>query len=397
MELTGAHRVTTVDVVRGFALGGILPANLVNFVAVSLPTGALAVEHTGWWDRSALWLVSALFVTKFYLLFAFLFGYSFTLSDRESGGLRGRYLRRLLGLFVLGVCHGTLLYWGDILTGYALLGLGLWWCRGLRPGRAVRAAAGILLTLTLLVALVALAVSLAGAAGAVGQSAAAAFEPQYRAFQSGLAATLASNLATLPVSFGVGLCYLLPSAFAMFLLGLAAGRVRWLEPGARSRRQLRRLQWGGFALGLPGAVLFALTEHGLADQRLWLLALNTLLAPALAAAYLASVVRLVDSGRAPRLSAALAAAGRMSLTNYLAQSLVLALLFTGLGLGLAGQVSPLTALGVVLVGYPAQLVASRWWLARFRYGPVEWLLRTFTRARPGAPAHQHPAVAPVAG
>lgn len=79
-----------------------------------------------------------------------------------------------------------------------------------------------------------------------------------------------------------------------------------------------------------------------------------------------------------RLAAVLAPAGRMSLSNYLGQSVVCALLFTGVGLGLAGRLGPASLPAVVPVIYAAQLGVSRWWLRRFRYGPLEWALRAWT-------------------
>jgi uncharacterized protein len=80
------------------------------------------------------------------------------------------------------------------------------------------------------------------------------------------------------------------------------------------------------------------------------------------------------------LLAWLAPAGRMALSNYLLQSLVCALVFTAYGLGLMGRVAPLACVLCVLALFAAQLALSRWWLARFSYGPVEWLLRALTLA-----------------
>ncbi|MCY1246442.1 hypothetical protein D9M72_596750 [compost metagenome] len=79
-----------------------------------------------------------------------------------------------------------------------------------------------------------------------------------------------------------------------------------------------------------------------------------------------------------RLRNLLAPAGRMALSNYLAQSLIAALIFHGYGLGLIGQATPLTTVLIALGIYTAQLFISRWWMARFAYGPLEWVLRFIT-------------------
>ncbi|GAB3842755.1 DUF418 domain-containing protein [Dactylosporangium cerinum] len=81
-----------------------------------------------------------------------------------------------------------------------------------------------------------------------------------------------------------------------------------------------------------------------------------------------------------RIAATLAPAGRMALTNYLSQSLLCVLLFTGAGLGLIGTVPPLGVLAIAFAIFAAQLPVSAWWMRRHRYGPVEWLLRAVTNA-----------------
>ncbi|WP_344323315.1 DUF418 domain-containing protein, partial [Kitasatospora putterlickiae] len=171
-----------------------------------------------------------------------------------------------------------------------------------------------------------------------------------------------------------------PAALAAFLLGLAAGRHRALADPSRHDRALRRLQAYGFPIGLLGAGVYtwsALADPGPAAQ-VFALGVDVITAPMLAAAYAATVLRLAGGRHGRRLVAVLAPPGRMTLTNYLTQSLVCVLLFTGVGFGLVGRVAPA---GVALIGvalFAAQAVASRWWLARHPYGPVEWLLRAFT-------------------
>ena len=86
----------------------------------------------------------------------------------------------------------------------------------------------------------------------------------------------------------------------------------------------------------------------------------------------------------------LAPSGRMALTNYLMASLVLSTLFYGYGLGLYGQVSRVGQVAIVIALTAVQILLSRWWLARHRYGPLEWLWRAFTWWRAPAPGAVHP-------
>ena len=86
----------------------------------------------------------------------------------------------------------------------------------------------------------------------------------------------------------------------------------------------------------------------------------------------------------------LAPSGRMALTNYLMASVVLSTLFYGYGFGLYGQVSRVGQVGIVLALLVVQVLMSRWWLARHRYGPLEWVWRWFTWWRRPAPVAAHP-------
>ena len=169
----------------------------------------------------------------------------------------------------------------------------------------------------------------------------------------------------------------------MFLVGAWLVRSGAMaEPAAHRRLFVRLALWGG-VLGLaitlwsiavdpdpvmdpgaPGAVaMFAMGLHMLGS-------------PLMALAYVGLVVLAWERGA--RWLAVLAPAGRMALTNYLVQSVVGTLLFYGYGFGLWGDVSRAGQTLLVLVVFALQVAASHWWLARFRFGPVEWLWRAFT-------------------
>lgn len=110
------------------------------------------------------------------------------------------------------------------------------------------------------------------------------------------------------------------------------------------------------------------------------LAVGVLTAPALTGAYLAGAVLLFTSRAGARLRDALAPAGRMALSNYLSQSFVCAMIFYGYGLGWIGRTSPSQTTLIALALFAIQLFVSRWWMDRFAYGPLEWLLRAATTA-----------------
>ncbi|WP_329529486.1 DUF418 domain-containing protein [Streptomyces sp. NBC_01462] len=383
MTGVGPGRVQGLDVLRGFALSGIL---LVNAQVMAGPYGGLGGgPETSATDRAAAWAVTALAEGKFYLLFSFLFGYSFVLQERaadaEGAAFAARHLRRTVGLFALGTLHAVLLYPGDILTMYAVLALPLYGLRRLAPRTALRLAAGLVATLSLLLLVYGLlTVSTAGPPDAPHPGWAA---DTVAAHRGDAGAVIGVHLHDLRAQLGADLLYA-PDIFAAFLAGLAAARLGLAEGYGRDRARLRRVVVWWLSVGLAGGVATAVCVNGPLDGRWFFVgrAVDVLTAPALTASYACGLLRLVRGWPAR----VLAAAGRTALTNYLTQSLVLALVFTGYGLGRYGRTGTAAVLAGCLLLYVLQLAASRFLTARVRYGPAELLLRTVTLARRPAPS-----------
>ena len=380
-------RVHDVDALRGFALLGIFVVNI-TFMASAHP-GNLVDDPSfaSPLDDAVRLMVSALFSMKFYLLFSFLFGYSFVLqmdaAQRAGRAFAPRMLRRIVGLFVIGAAHIVLLYGGDVLTTYAAVGLVLLAMHRVGDTTALRTA-GVIYAVVL--------VSLVGSTLFLGGS---AFMPGEEEALANAAAQTQAMLGT-PADIvghhlgGLGLLVLQavslqgPTALAMFLLGMVAARRRVFSGLDGSEPILSRIQLVGFPVGLAGGAAYAFL--GGAGSTL-ATTVSVATAPFLAAAYAATLVRVVHGRRTAWVGGALAPVGRLALTNYLAQSVVGVVLFTGVGFGLAGRVSPplllLTAFGVFAV----QVALSAWWLRGHRYGPAEYLLRWFTNGdRPSSRA-----------
>ena len=115
-------------------------------------------------------------------------------------------------------------------------------------------------------------------------------------------------------------------------------------------------------------------------------ALHLLAVPVLAAGYVAGIVVAFQGDIGRRLLAPFASVGRMALTNYIAQSLVIGFVLFGIGpgLALAGKIGASALSGIVVVAFVAQVIFSRWWLERFAYGPAEWAWRALTYGEPPA-------------
>ncbi|WP_194824728.1 DUF418 domain-containing protein [Nocardia sp. XZ_19_231] len=371
-------RIAEVDILRGFALFGILITNVVVATSLWSVVGTRedpVLRFGGTVDLLVRATVDALFTGRFYLLFAFLFGYSFTLqiaaAHRAGASPVRRLLRRCAALMAIGLVHVYLLWIGDILTLYAFLCLTLVALRKLRPRTAV-------------IVGVALYVTWSAWSFLPGENSLLAFGefvdlPAISADYTGdFASTFAAQTALAPVFllliwFSQGV----PS-LAMFLIGMAAGkRNLFADPDTLRRWSLRALVIG-FGLGLPiSAMTFAESMtwwHGPAVIH----GLQILVNPAMTFAYVAAILLAAQSARLGRYTALLAPAGRMAATNYIGQSIVLMLVYTGYGLALADDLAPPAVIAIAVLTFAAQLSLSAWWLRDHPYGPVEWLLRAAT-------------------
>lgn len=371
------------DEVRGIALLGIVLVN-VPFLGASV-AGFGGVGGAS--AQAAEFVVTVLAQGKFYLLFAFLFGYSATFQLRES--LRGSsrlFARRLVGLVVLGLAHALLFFVGDILVIYAVLGVALlllW-----------RARDGVLLSVAAVVA----GVTAAWFAALVALTAVAPADPEadlalIASYDEAMLGTFADTVAARAEVYPVvllllGLVLNGGLSLVMFLLGMVAGRRGLLaQPGAHPRLWRAARRWG-LAVGLPGAFGAALLTLGPSDPTaaaeyqtgpLFIagILLGFITAPALSAGYLGLLIAVAT--RWPRALAVFRPAGRMSLTIYLAESVVLATVFCGWGLGLFGRLDAWAVLGIGVATWLALDVFAHLWMRRFTQGPIEYLLRWWTR------------------
>lgn len=379
------RRIEIVDGLRGFALFGILVVNITYFATAFTYDRGIddpAIGSTR--DELARMIVTVLFETKFYLLFSFLFGYSFTLqmesAARQGASFAPRMLRRLGGIFVIGAIHATLLWHGDILTTYALTGLVLLSMRNLKPRTALRAAVAIFATIAVLLALGGLALSSSPPAEFDFDAARAEAVAATEAYRGSFADVLEQRFEELPWFIGFILAFQAPTALAAFLVGLAAGKRRLMAKPEAFRDLFHRLLNWGAPIGLAGAVVFAMTTDDITDESASLLgtAVDVVTAPLLTASYVSAFILLTLTARGSKVSGALAPMGRMALSNYLLQSLVCGFIFFGYGFGFIGRLGPFSVLLVACAIFLAQIPLSAWWMTHHQYGPVEWLLRALT-------------------
>lgn len=394
------ERLAVVDSLRGIALLGIL---LVNMAAFKSPyayafLGTATGEAISGIDHAVRWLIAFLAEGKFYSTFSFLFGLGFALqlTRLEAQGAPAKliYARRLGVLLLIGLAHATLIWSGDILVIYALLGFILLLFRQRAP-RTILAWAGLLwaipiLLMAALVGLLALAASVPESAKILEQSSREVLTELRAEAQRALQAygqgtvgeILRHRLSELGMIYLFGL-FGVPTILAMFLLGLYAGRRGIFQDLSAHQALLRKVAWAGLLLGLPLNGAYAWLASQLATDfsllALFQVLLFFFLAPALLClGYLSVMTLLLQREQWQQRLGWLPAVGRTALSNYLLQSVIGTLIFYNYGLGLYGQVSVTVGLLLTLAIYIVQVLLSHWWLRRFRFGPAEWLWRSLT-------------------
>ena len=390
-------RLHVLDVLRGFALCGILQANVLVFSGIFFVAMVADTSPTPL-DEAVGFVIEALIHGKFYSLFSLLFGIGFHVflsrAEASSGPARPLFRRRLWLLLAAGFLHATLLWSGDILMLYALVGFALIPFYGASSRTLLAWAAGLLAIPVIAYALM----WVSGMADPLGPppvdpanptpGPSGGFNPitfMIDGFQDGYLDVLQANLVQLIGRWVDLLITLRPAkVLGMFVLGLWIGQQGVARNLDAHAGLLRRVAGWGLGLGLPlnvaGAWLAADAAPYLPGSALGMAeVLTTAVAvPLLALGYAAGIALLMRSTSTSRSLMIFAPVGRMALTNYLMQTVICMFVFYGFGLGLYGQVGTAVASGIALLVFAFQVLLSHWWMRRHHYGPAEWAWRRLT-------------------
>lgn len=386
--VTPAERVEILDIFRGFALLGVLVANMRGF---SGPMMAY-FDHTLMWqepaNRAAQFVVDAFVSGKFITIFSFLFGVGFAIQMERAEARPAGFLGRRFGaLMALGLVHIFLLWWGDILLAYSVFGFALLLFRRREPKTLLWWAAVLYLFPLLGFGMGAMAAHFNPEAMKQPPADPAELARLIRVYATGGYGQILIERAKEAGQALMFVPFFGPRLLGLFLLGTWVWRRGILQGLANRETLLRRCQLWGFAVGLPlglGGEVFMLVKAPVMSQPsldgLVYFAVNSVAVPALSAAYLATVASLGTGGAWRKRVHWFAPVGRMALTNYLTQTVVCTMIFYGYGLGWFGKVGPIAGLGLAVAIYGAQMRLSRWWLGRWRQGPAEAAWRWVTYA-----------------
>ena len=361
------ERIDALDVLRGVAILGVLVA----YAVWNLGTPPL--ETYGVRDQLLSFVLNLLVNNKAFTLLSFLFGVGFSIQMCRAAA-RGfdvapTYVRRLSALLLIGLLHAVLLRNGDILVPYAVMGLLLLLFRN-ASGQVLIAAAAISVLLPHVGRYV---WELSG------------FPYPTRPETEGMT-HLAANFLWLKYMYSTAIT-IWPTVVPMFLAGLYAGRRGVSKNILTNKKSIRRIMWIGLVAGL-GIFFGRLVLLGLmgpdsnptAPINMVLIATWYMHAWGLAAFYGCALILLLQRGRWQTLLSPFKAVGRMALTNYLLQSMMIVPIC--IALDLFDRVTPTVGLILALAVGIVQVPASMWWLKRFRFGPAEWLWRSLTYNRP---------------
>ncbi|HLE56852.1 MAG TPA: DUF418 domain-containing protein [Rhodothermia bacterium] len=404
LPVAAAERVETIDILRGMALFGILAANMRGFAGPPLTYFWPNLIWPGLLDRIAQAIIDTFVQGKFIAIFAVLFGAGFAVQLERAASRGGRfgwiYARRLAILLLFGLIHGLLIWFGDILLTYALIGFFLLLFRK-RTDKTlvVWIVIGLAIPVLLMTAIY-LAVTF-GADVPMPVPTATEIAKVRDIYASGTWVEILMQRMSDAVRYNWA--YFLVGMWqigALFLFGVLAWRKRFFQPAPESLPLYRRAMWWGLTIGAAGNAFATILRWAL-DLPLMptttgsfaAIFVQTIANPALSLGYICAVILLCHDDVWRRRLQRFGAVGRTALTNYLLQSVIGTLLFYSYGLALFGYIGPAALLPLTFAIFAVQVVLSVWWLERFRFGPVEWLWRSLTYGR-RLPLTRERAVAP---
>jgi uncharacterized protein len=398
------ERIVTLDIVRGVAVMGILAMNIVAFAMpyqAYMNPAAFGTESAA---DTASWAFNFVLIDgKMRGLFSFLFGASMLLVIERAAASGSSpaevHFRRMAWLLVFGLLHFTFIWFGDILAGYALVGMVAYLFHRLSPKVLVRCGIALLAVQTSVFALVAVAalfLQIVAADPAAPTELVMEWEamrgqfgvPTEQALATKISMFHASYLPILEHRLGkllepfANVLFFGWETLAYFLFGMALLKTGFFR-GEWEAARYRRLLVIGYGIGIPAyvGIAYVLYRDGFSVPMIFALAMGatTPVRPLMILATASLIILLTRRGGA--VVDRVAAAGRVAFTNYLGTSILMTSLFYGYGFGLYGAFSRIELWIVVIAMWALMLAWSKPWLEHFRYGPFEWLWRSLARGR----------------
>lgn len=399
------ERAKILDVIRGFALGGVFLSNVFVWMSgmIFMTRDQVMAQFSTPLGKVIEPIFSIFVGGKFMTMFTFLFGLGlavqFSRAEVRQDSATKRYVRRCLALVLLGVLHLTFLWYGDITHQYAIIGLLVLLFRNRSPKTLF--IWGLLLTLLVVPAAIWVQFSLPKYlySKEVAEAADTARMAEYEAFSvqilegfksSSYLTIIKSNLKmyvhqTLsPIVIAYDFANL-----GNFLLGLAIGRLGWFQDVPAHRRAFKHLLGWNLLIAVVSFATTALIHVFIgkgkgppADLHIAYSIImpigRNLMTVSLAIVYMSAIALLYQRNFFQRIFSIYAPIGRMAVTNYFMQSAIGLFVFSGIGFGIMGDLRLRWVIVMPIVMFCFQMLFSWLWLRHFRFGPVEWISRSLT-------------------
>lgn len=387
-----SERLEIIDVLRGLAVCGILIGNMQWFSGYGMVPPAMH-DAAPMIEKVVQFLVHFLVEGKFYSIFSFLFGFGFALqiarADERGDVKASLFKRRLLWLLVIGVLHAYLLWAGDILSVYAVMGFVLLLFRNKSDRSLLKWAFWLMVVPVVTYTLIYILFRVFVPPDALAGFDAAMMDRWNDTVTMARYGTWWEIVSKFNLQYIVGryagliIQMRLPKILAMFLLGMCAHRIGVFQNLAANRPLLKRVAlWSG-VLGVLGNIAFAWLAGNEGPfppdlAGVFGVAAYAFGVPALALFIIAIVALAWQSHAAQKTLSILAPVGRMALTNYILQTVVCVTIFYGYGFQRFGTIGATAATLIALAIFAVQIVLSTLWLHFFQYGPLEWVWRQLT-------------------
>ncbi|MGI2327446.1 DUF418 domain-containing protein [Planococcus sp. YIM B11945] len=370
------ERVEAIDLMRGFALLGILLINMLTFHSPLSYVDPYSYFDQPW-DSEIYAFIDIFIQASFYPLFSMLFGYGLGIQFLRAEARRQPFMpmavKRLLVLLAFGIIHAFLIWYGDILITYAIMGLLLLGMIRL-PSKMLLGLGAVIYILPHLLILLLMFVAVAANPN---------FYTGIQEVQSSIDAYSAGTFADIfsqrlsdwlysngPFNFVILIVTILPFLMA----GVAAAKWQLIERTKQYRKLWVFLAVGSLAIGL----LLKATPYFIDNNYAFVYLQDIFGGPLLALGYASIITLIAQSGGVRKVLQPIAKAGRMSLTTYIAQSIIATFIFYSYGLGLYGKVDLLTGTLIAAGIFVIQLIFAEVWFMKFSKGPLEMIWRRWT-------------------
>ncbi|WP_207205089.1 DUF418 domain-containing protein [Peribacillus sp. TH16] len=379
VPLQESKRIVSIDILRGLAILGIFLVNMPSFHSPLLYIDGVE-RWTEGWDRILYRFSDIVAQASFYPLFAFLFGFGAIIlavrCEEKGVSFPFLYMKRLFFLLMLGCIHAFAIWHGDILINYAIFGFAFLLFYKVRGKNLILLGSFFYVMPFAILGSLFLIIGVFDREEMEITTDLTMMKQSLQIYQSGTFTEIISQRALdwYMVNNPFNAIILFLSIFPFFLIGAGVAKQGWLHNPVRYKRQLKAISIVSLILGLSIKVLPYVTVYHFGT----IFVQDYFGGPLLTMFYITGITLLAEKTRASRLFQALSYVGRMSMSNYLFQSIVCTSIFYSYGLGLYGTVSYTTGFILLLGVFFVQILLSLLWMKMYRYGPVEYVWRFVT-------------------